>query len=175
MRRVACTVTLLVGCAHTSYVPHVVARGELVLRSGANLEMWAAGHRIASAIGWKGLESFVRCVPESQLAAHRARKDGLWSLALSVIGGSLAVTSVASIGGIADKQREHAWLGAGVGVAAVGIVLAGSSVVLRNRANGSALDALNFYNDSVGSLGATCDDLTYPPSSSVSEPPPHRQ
>ncbi|HNN97929.1 MAG TPA: hypothetical protein PKI03_36950, partial [Pseudomonadota bacterium] len=44
----------------------------------------------------------------------------------------------------------------------VGLTLSIVSWRLKNHANGHAHDAVNFYNDSVGSLGATCDDLSYP-------------
>jgi hypothetical protein len=151
------------GCGHTQYVPHVVARGEIVLSAGANLQMSAASRPIASGLGWKGLEQFVRCVPASRTFAHRARRDGLASRTMTVVASTLAVASVGSLAGLADEQHEVIWLGAGVGTAGLAVLAGGLSRMLRNRANGQAVDAMNIYNDSVGSLGATCDDLTYPP------------
>jgi hypothetical protein len=82
---------------------------------------------------------------------------------MTIVASTLAVASVGSLAGLADEQHEVIWLGAGVGTAGLAVLAGGLSRLLRNRANGQAVDAMNIYNDSVGSLGATCDDLTYPP------------
>jgi len=161
-RWLVCLAVSAVGCGHTQYVPHVVARGEIVLSAGANIQMSAAGRPIASGLGWKGLEQFVRCVPASRMYAHRARRDGLASRAMTVVASTLAVASIGTLAGFADEQHELIWIGAGIGTAGVAVLAGGLSRLLRNRANGQAVDAMNIYNDSVGSLGATCDDLTYP-------------
>ena len=58
-------------------------------------------------------------------------------------------------------------LGAGLGAAVVGIVLAATSRPLRNHGHGHAIDALNYYNDAIGSVGGTC--AVPPPAAS---PPP---
>ena len=65
--------------------------------------------------------------------------------------------------GVYDQPRLWYWVGGGLALATVGAVLSGLGQRMRNSANGHAIDAMNFYNDAVGSLGATCDDLRYPP------------
>ncbi|MCU1277124.1 MAG: hypothetical protein JWM53_670 [bacterium] len=158
MRALAVAALLASACAHTDYVPEVVARGELVLQQRrGGLEMWAANQRVARSIEWRGLESFVRCVPDAQRHAQQARRDGRASLALAIVGGSLGVASLGSLGGLADEPHRFDWLGAAAGAAALGAVAAGLSRLYRNRANGHAVDALDFYNDAAGSRGAACD------------------
>jgi hypothetical protein len=155
----ALVAVLVVGCAHTDYRPQVVARGELVLQQHGQLEMVAAHRRVARALDWRGLEPFVRCVPAAQAHAQKAARDGRASRVLAWVGGALAVASLGSLGGLADADVNHkiAWLGAGGAVAIVGTTLAGVSRLERNRANGHAVDALNYYNDAVGSRGTVCE------------------
>jgi hypothetical protein len=47
-------------------------------------------------------------------------------------------------------------LAAGLGGAITGVVLAAIGRHEKNVANGHAVDAMNYYNDAVGSLGGTC-------------------
>ena len=47
---------------------------------------------------------------------------------------------------------------AGLGTAALAIVFSGISRIMGNSANGNAVDALNYYNDAVGSIGGNCDN-----------------
>jgi hypothetical protein len=158
MRALLVAALLAAACAHTDYAPEVIARGELVLQQRrGGLEMWAANRRVARSIEWRGLESFVGCVPVAQQHARRARRDGRASLALAVVGGSLGVASLGALGGLADEQHRLDWLGAAAGAAALGAVAAGLSRLYRNRANGHAIDALDFYNDAAGARGAVCD------------------
>ena len=138
--------------------PAMVAPGELVLRQRrGGLDVSAAQGRVARSIEWRGLEAFVRCVPEAQRHARKARRDGRASLALAIVGGSLGVASLGALGGLADEQHRFDWLGAAAGAAALGAIAAGLSRLYRNRANGHAVDALDFYNDAVGARGAVCD------------------
>jgi hypothetical protein len=110
-----------------------VARGELVLQQRrAGLEMWAANQRVARSIEWRGLESFVRCVPDAQRHARKARRDGRASLALAIVGGSLGVASLGSLSGLADEAHRLDWLGAAAGAAALGAV-AGPAFGLAKR------------------------------------------
>lgn len=161
-----------VGCAETSYAPRVVARGELTLRyrDGA-YEMWGGGQRVARGLGWRGLAGYVGCVGAARADAEGARRDGAASLGLAIAGGTLGVAALGGLYGFADSDHEWEWLGSGIAVAAVGVVLAASSRMLRNRANGRAIDAMNRYDDAVGSLGATCADLRYPPPAGPAPPP----
>jgi len=160
----------LAGCASTQYTPRVVARGELTLMNHDGLEMRAGGRRVAKALSWNGLDRYVGCVAEAREHAAAARRNGRASTALAVLGGTLGVLALGGLVGLADRDHLWQWLGGGVGAGALGAVFAGTSHLLRNRANGHAVDAMNYYNDAVGSLGATCDDLRYPPSSGPAPP-----
>lgn len=163
----------LLACSTTQYVPQVVARGEITLRYQGAYEMWAEGRKIAGGLGWKGLPAYVRCVPKAHEHADGAVRDGARAVALSVIGGIMGVAATgALIGAAADRNESHLlpWLLGGVGVAVIGTVFAGLGRMHRNNANGHAVDAMNYYNDAVGSLGATCDDLVYPPPCALVSP-----
>lgn len=166
------TLVAAIGCADTSYAPRVVARGELTLRyHHAAYEMWAGGRQVTRGLRWNGLEPYVACVDEAREHAREAHEAGSAVLPLAVVGGSLGVLSLGGFVGFADTNHEWQWLGSGIAVAGLGVALAATARLLRNRANGHAIDAMNFYNDSVGALGATCANLTYPaPSGDV--PPP---
>ena len=161
---------LVSGCAGDSaYVPRVVARGELTLRYHGAFEAWAGSKRVSRGLRWRGLERYVGCVAEAREHAIAAAKSGDLALGLSIAGGILGGLGAAGLIGVADETNRYAWLGAGLGAAVIGAILAGTGRLYRNRANGHAVDAINFYNDAVGSLGATCADLTYPPPAA---PPP---
>ena len=92
----------------------------------------------------------------------------LMALWLIVLGAGLGVLSLGGLSGVAvDRDLGHtfwALTGAGLTLAVTGAVFAGVARLYRNRANGQAVDAMNEYNDAVGSLGASCADLRYPPS-----------
>jgi len=155
---------LLAACVSTQYTPQVVARGELTLRNHDGLEMHAGGRRVARALSWNGLDRYVGCVTQAHEHAVAAQRNGRTSTAFAVIGGSLGILALGGLAGFADRDHLWEWLAGGVGSGVVGAIFAGTSQLLRNRANGHAVDAMNYYNDAVGSLGATCDDLRYPPS-----------
>jgi hypothetical protein len=104
--------------------------------------------------------------------AAAARADGRRALGFSIAGGLLGGLALGGFIGLADDEHRWVWLGSGLGSAAVGLVFAGLGRLERNRANGHAVDAINYYNDAVGSLGATCADLTYPPPAGPAPPPP---
>jgi hypothetical protein len=147
---------LVAACVSTQYTPRVVARGELTLQNHGGLEARAGGRRIAKALSWNGLEAYVGCVPEAREHATAARKNGRASTALAVLGGTFGVLALGGLAAFADHEHAWAWLGAGIGSGALGAVFAGTSQLLRNRANGHAVDAVNYYNDAAGSLGAAC-------------------
>jgi hypothetical protein len=156
--RALLTLVVCVGCANTTYTPQVVARGELVLTNHDGLQMHADGKRVARSLQWYGLEHYVRCVPVAKQHAAAAANRGRASLAFSILGGTLGVLALGGLVGLADDQHLWAWLGGGVGAGVLGVVFAGSSQLLRNQANGHAIDAMNYYNDAVGSLGQDCGD-----------------
>jgi hypothetical protein len=170
------TVTLAggaLGCAgNSAYVPRVVARGEITLRYGDGFEAWAGGQRVSHGLRWRGLPSYVSCVPAARENADEAARAGDRALGFSIVGGILGGLGAGGIIGVVDEANRWAWLGAGLGTAVVGAVFAGAGRLYRNRANGHAVDAINQYNDAVGSLGATCADLTYPPPAGPAPPAP---
>lgn len=152
----------LSGCATTQYAPQVVARGELTLRYDGHVEMWAGGQKVASGLAYSGLESYVRCVPAAADQAHQAASSGRRAIGFSIVGGVLGASGLLGLVGLVDRDHWGAWIGGGLGLAAIGLGFSIASWRAKNHANGHALDALNYYNDSVGSLGATCSDLRYP-------------
>ncbi|HMU40171.1 MAG TPA: hypothetical protein PKE31_14280 [Pseudomonadota bacterium] len=151
------------GCATTQYSSQLVARGELLLSYDGGFVMQAGGKKVAQGLSYRGLERFVSCVPEAKQHARSAQRHGGAAIALSVLGISLSVASLGSLAGLGDSDHMWAWLGGGLATGAVGLTLSSLSWREKNQANGHALDALNYYNDAVGSLGATCQDLAYPP------------
>lgn len=153
------------GCANTisQYQPRRVAQGELILQYDGAFAMYAGGKRVARGLTYKGLSPFVVCVPTAHEQARLAERDGRVAVGFSATGGSLGAVSLGLLAGaIADGDNRWAWLGSGLVTATIGVLFAGFGRKFRNSANGHAVDALNFYNDSVGSLGARCNDLTYP-------------
>lgn len=151
------------GCATTQYQPQLVARGELTLRYDGGFVMQAQGQHVAQALSYRGLDRFVACVPEAHQHARSAQSHGGAAIALSVIGVTLSLASLGSLAGLADTQHQWSWLGGGLAAGAVGLTLSALAWREKNQANGHALDAMNHYNDAVGSLGANCQDLRYPP------------
>ncbi|XXY53632.1 hypothetical protein WME91_21080 [Sorangium sp. So ce269] len=166
------------GCTHghTRYSPRVVARGELTASYDDGFTLWAGGQKVAESYGYDGLERFVRCVPEAREHARQASQSGRSATTLSTLGVVLGVGSLGGLSGLyfhdKDEVAMGAILGTGVAVAVTAVVLGALSRPAKERAHGHALDAMNYYNDSVGSLGATCDDLTYPPPAGPEPPPP---
>lgn len=153
------------GCAYqTHYDPQIVARGELTLRYRGRFEMYAGGRKVSQGLGWRGLREFVACVPEAEQHARKAQDEGSAAIAMSAMGATLGVLALGGFAGFAVEDQKYVWpfVGGGLGVATLGTVFAGLSRLYKNRANGQAVDAMNFYNDRVGSLGATCEDLRYP-------------
>ncbi len=170
------------GCAQqTAYVPRAVARGEVTLRYHESYAAWAGGRKVAQGLSWSGLSHYVGCVPEARQHAAAAESNGRAARSLSLFGNILGAAALGGLAGFIDRKHEWAWLGAGVGSAVVGVSFAGTSRLLRNRANGHAVDAINYYNDAVGAQGATCADPhvspadeaapTAPPPSDVPPPP----
>ncbi len=164
MRRAALLLALLSGCSAVSqYQPRVLARGELTVRYDEVFELWSGGKRVSRGLTWTGLEDHVECVPLAREHARMARVAGQSALAFSILGGTLGVLALGGLVGLADKAHQWEWLGSGLASGAAGLGFAIAGHALRPRANGHAIDAHNFYNDAVGSLGATCADLKYPP------------
>jgi hypothetical protein len=169
------------GCGATFYTPQVVARGELTLRYSHGFELVAGGQRVAKGLSYRGLADYVRCVPMAEQHARSAQSNGGAAITLSVLGALIGISGLTGLVGIWDEPNRYSWVGGGIGLGALGATLAILSWRYKNHANGHAIDAMNYYNDAVGSLGATCADLRYPapagplpgdPSGNPTMPPP---
>ncbi|XXX81803.1 hypothetical protein WMF30_23880 [Sorangium sp. So ce134] len=172
----------LLGCAsgQTMYTPRVVARGELTASYDDGFTLWAGGRKVAESYHYDGLEHFVRCVPEAREHARAASSNGHAATTFSTLGVALGVGSLGGFAGLyfhdKDETAMATILGAGAIVAVTAVVFGALSRPAKEDAHGHAFDAMNYYNDAVGSLGATCDDLAYPPPAGpeppASPPPP---
>ncbi len=154
---------LVTGCGTgtTRYVPQLRAQGELTLRYDDGFSMHAEGREVASGLTWGGLGEYVKCVPKAKEHAEAAENNGAAAVGLSWTGAGLGLASLGSLGGLAvydEKSPELAMgiLGIGAAAAITGVVLAAIGRNQKNIANGHAVDAMNYYNDEVGSYGGTC-------------------
>lgn len=150
----------------THYTPRAVARGELTLRYDNEFQLYAGGQRVATGYTYGDLPDFVRCVPSALRHAEAARSDGAAGVTLTTLGITLGVGGMGGLAGLAfydsNPDMMFALLGGGIITSIAGVVLSGVSRTYKNNANGHAVDAMNYYNDAVGSYGASCNDLVYP-------------
>lgn len=167
------------GCATSQYTQQVVARGELSLRYDGQFELSTAGQPVARGLLYRGLAQHVRCVEEARVHAKQAATNGRLAIASSVIGGVMGVGGLLPLVAFADQTNWVAWVVGGLAADVVGLSFAILSWRSKNHANGHAIDAMNYYNDRVGSLGATCDDLAHqaplaPMPAAVTTPAPNQ-
>jgi hypothetical protein len=161
------------GCATSSYAPQVVARGELTVRYNHRFELSAGGRPLTNGLLYPGLADYVRCVPQAAEHARDAQASGRRAVAFSVLGALFGLGTFSGLYGLYDRDNLVPWVIGGVASGILGVTLAGLSHRAKNHANGHAIDAMNYYNDAVGSLGATCDDLRYPaPAGPAPDGPP---
>lgn len=164
------------GPVNSQYMPSVVAPGELLVSYHDRFEISSPSGLVATGPRFAGLEHAVRCVPRARQHAGDAHSAAVTGTVLSALGGSLAVIGLGGLAGLAfmnkDKTLMGGLLGAGVGVEVLGLTLAGIGVSFRIDANGHAVDAVNYYNDAVGSLGGSCDPLPAPAPAPAPEPAP---
>ncbi len=144
------------GCATSQYEATFVARGELVMSYDDKIKMFAGRKLVTTAPGYRGLADFVGCVEAAHDQARRAERHGTAGLVLSILGGSLGGLGAGGLVGLADGDHRWQWLSSGLVLAVSGVILAGVGRKLRLQANGQAVDALNYYNDAVGSRGLSC-------------------
>ena len=155
----------LAGCGtgFTVYSPKLVAQGELLLRYDNRFEIYTADRPVAEGVRYAGLADFVRCVPDAHRHAKEAEEDGSLGYGLSIAGGASAILGLGGLSGLAfysDKTKTTtmgALLGGGIALEVAGLLMAIVSRGYKASANGHAVDALNYYNDAVGSLGGSCD------------------
>lgn len=168
--------------AMTGYAPEHVGEGELTLRYEKRMLVYAGRRPLTHGPVYRGLADYVRCVPRAHEHARYAERYGRARLGLAWSGGALGVASLGGLAGFAylesDPTTAFALLGTGLATAVLGIVLAGSSRSAGNHAHGNAIDAINYYNDAVGSLGGTCaapvraPPMPVPAPPSIDAPPP---
>ena len=158
----AASLGLLVGCGHgvTQYNPQLRAYGELTMRYEDGFSMWAEGKEIASGNSWSGLTEYVQCVPKAKEHAEAAESNGSAAVALSWVGAGVGLASLGSLAAVPDyeqhQEASNMALALGLTGAVTGVVLAAIGRNLKPKANGHAVDAMNYYNDEVGSRGGTC-------------------
>ncbi|MBW2458369.1 MAG: hypothetical protein JRI68_27955 [Deltaproteobacteria bacterium] len=165
------------GCSSaSSYEPRYVGPGELTLRYDDGLQIFAGKALLADSPGYGGLTDYVRCVPIAAEHAEAAENDGSAAIGTGWAGGVLGVAGLGGLAGLAyleeDETKAFAILGTGVAAGLLGISLAIISRSMKNSANGHAVDAVNYYNDSIGSLGGTCKRPPPPLPERSPEPPP---
>jgi len=173
----AAAAAALVGCSSASgYEPRYVGPGELTLRYDDGLQIFAGKELLADSPGYGGLTDYVRCVPAAAEHAEAAENDGSAAIGTGWAGGVLGVAGLGGLAGLAyleeDETKAFAILGTGIAAGLLGISLAIISRSLKNSANGHAVDAVNYYNDDIGSLGGTCAKPPAPLPPPDPEPPP---
>jgi hypothetical protein len=151
-----------IGChGATACTPQVLARGELTLRYDDRFELWAANQPVAYGTRYAGLQRFVACVPAAAAEARAARSSGNQGLAFTGLGVGFGTLTLGGLGGLAFQDRPAVmgafFAGAAVS-ASLGIVFGALARRAKNDANGHAIDAMNYYNDAVGSQGGSCFD-----------------
>ncbi len=161
----ASSLALGAGCAPamTSYTPAHVGPAEVTLRYEKGVQVFSGRQHLTKGPVYRGLAAHVRCVPKAYEHARYAEKHGRARRGLAWSGGAMGVASLGGLSGFAFLEEEpktaFALLGAGLGVAVLGIVLAGASRSAGNQAHGNAIDAINYYNDAVGSVGGSCAEM----------------
>jgi hypothetical protein len=142
------------------YAPQYVAEHELVLGYDDGYYLSAEGRYVAKGYRYDGLEEYVACVPEARRHARAAQANGSAAIPLQVVGATLAVGGLGGLGGLAyvghDNRTAAALLAGGLGLQLIGLVLVGAGAQSKANANGHAIDAMNHYNDAVGSQGGSC-------------------
>jgi hypothetical protein len=156
------------GCTYAPsiHAPRVVAPHELVLTYEDGYVLSAEGRTVAKAYAYEGLTDYVHCVPRAREHAIDAESDGSAAVPLQITGGVLAFGGLGGLSGLAylDKNGGVAagLLLGGLGMQIIGLALVAGGAKAKVAANGHAVDAMNYYNDAVGSRGRRCEP----------EPPP---
>ncbi|MCC6809055.1 MAG: hypothetical protein IT381_16625 [Deltaproteobacteria bacterium] len=154
---VACALTACVP-ATTQYVPQIVAQDELTLSYDGRFGVYAGERKLTQGLLYHGLAGHVRCVPLALKHGRAAEEAGARAVAFSVVGGVMGgLAPLSFISFISpDPTTRAVSLAGGLVSAVIGAVFAGLAYKQKNEANGSAVDAVNFYNDALGSYGGSC-------------------
>lgn len=157
------------GCADTAYAPGLVARSELTVRvRRGRIEMWDSQGKVdqetySAFTSWPRLAGRVRCVPKAHQHARTARNLSIASGVVHTAGlGLLTIGSLFVWGDLGVRFGFYPWRAQSLVPILASLPLFPIGVAFRNHANGHAVDALNYYNDAVGSLGGSCEDPRLP-------------
>ena len=150
------------GCTYAPsiHAPRYAAPNELVLTYDEGYVLSAGGRPVAKGYGYEGLSSFVGCVPAARQHAYDAESDGAAAAPLQITGVALSLGGLGGLGGLGylgsnDKAAAGLLIG-GIGMQLVGLILVAAGAQAKVSANGHAVDAMNHYNDAVGSRGGAC-------------------
>lgn len=158
---VGLSAVLLAGCGSglTVVQPSVLGPHELTLRYDNEFQVYSPQGPVATGIRYEGLADYVHCVPEALKQAEGAQSAGNTAVGLTVTGIGLGVGGLVGLAGLnySDKP-EVMWsfLLSGLGAEVLGLILTSVGRQQKVEANGRAVDAVNFYNDAVGSRGGRC-------------------
>lgn len=153
---------LLGGCgsASSTYRPARVYASELNVQYDDGFLVFAGNRLVSEGPGFAGLSNQVHCVPDARRHAESAES---WGTAASLFKGFTFGLAGAGLGGLAglgfkdkDETLMASLLVAGLVLEAGAIALGAASLGAKAQASGHALDAVNYYNDAVGSLGGSC-------------------
>jgi hypothetical protein len=161
----------LSGCntAMSQYEPMTGVPGELTLRYRSGFEIWSGSAPVARGVSYNHLTDFVRCVPRARSHAEEAERYGDAAVGLSTAGAGMAIGGIGGLGGLAYLDKDGGLAAGivltGIGVQVMGVILATFGHSFKEMANGNAVDAVNHYNDAVGSHGGHCrgDTIVMPP------------
>ncbi len=152
---------VLAGCGSgfTAVEPRVLAPHELTLRYDNEFQIHSPEGIVATGVRYDGLTDYVGCVPDAERHAIAAESAGDTAVGLTVSGIVLGVGGIGGLAGLAYQNKPDVMAGlllGGLGVEILGLVLTAVGRATKVDANGHAVDAVNYYNDAVGSRGGRC-------------------
>lgn len=151
----------LAGCGSgfTAVEPRVLAPHELTLRYDNEFQVHSPQGIVATGVRYRGLAEYVACVPDAERHALAAESAGDTAVGLTIAGITLGVGGMGGLAGLAyQRDPDLMWglLLGGIGVEVIGLVMTAVGRATKIDAHGHAVDAVNYYNDAVGSLGGRC-------------------
>jgi hypothetical protein len=157
MRKYVVVMVALAGCAsyQSSYRRSRVDASELVWAYDNKLQVTRSGKVVAEQRDWDGLPEAVICVPRARAwAESAASRDGTGKLltwtGFSIMMGSLVAGSVLVFRDVSNTDDMLLGVGVMGGGLLVGLPIGGGGLVMRARADTTAIDAVNVYNDERG-------------------------
>ena len=151
----------LTGCGSgfTAVEPRVLAPHELTLRYENEFQVQSPKGVVATGVRYRGLAEYVACVPDAERHALAAETAGDAAVGMTVAGITLGVGGMAGLAGLAYQNNPDLMWGlllGGIGTELIGLVMTAVGRATKIDAHGHAVDAVNYYNDAVGSLGGRC-------------------